>query len=454
MRAVVVATLGVTLVLLAGCTQVVTGRPSAAGPAPAPTAPAPAATGPGGIVTAALQEFWRHEFPASFGREWRDIAVFSPVATGDAAALVPPCVERAADLVGQAFYCPAADAVAWDADGLLPALDGAFGTAGVVVVLAHEVGHAVQTRLGVDEEQLRAPSQYPTILLEAMADCYAGVALAHFAENPGAGVPLGPDAPERALLALTGFRDPLGVVAGDQSAHGNGFDRVSAFLDGYVRSSSGPDGAARCAEMSVPNREFTQRRFGSAADQARGGDLPLAALLRAVEADARRWFADVAAPRAPGWVAPRLSVRDSGACPGLSAQGPVRFCAADGSVSLDQDELVAVHRDLGDYAVATLVAGRLALAAAAAAGDDPAGMPASVAAVCLAGAYTAQLLDPEGSFSLSPGDLDEAVQLLLSADWAARDAHGKVNGMTGGVERLLRFRAGLQSGFPACLGPA
>ena len=50
-----------------------------------------------------------------------------------------------------------------------------FGAAGAVVVLAHEVGHAVQHRLGVDQARTGAiPARYPTILLEAMADCYAG----------------------------------------------------------------------------------------------------------------------------------------------------------------------------------------------------------------------------------------------------------------------------------------
>ena len=87
-----------------------------------------------------------------------------------------------ADVAGQAFYCPSADAVVWDADGLIPQVLRADGPTGVLVVLAHEVGHAVQTRLGVDALQARQPSRYPTILLEAMADCDAGVALAHFAQ--------------------------------------------------------------------------------------------------------------------------------------------------------------------------------------------------------------------------------------------------------------------------------
>ena len=89
------------------------------------------------------------------------------------------------------------------------------------------------------------------------------------ARAAGPGAAHGPVERDDAMLALVGFRDPLGVTPNDASAHGNAFDRVSAFQDGFT------DGAQRCAEMSLDNRVFTQRRFGSAEDLARGGDLPL-----------------------------------------------------------------------------------------------------------------------------------------------------------------------------------
>ena len=131
---------------------------------------------------------------------------------------------------GQAFYCPTADIIAWDADGLLPAQVEEFGTAGAVVVLAHEIGHAVHTRLGIGAD--RGSARYPPILLEAMADCFAGVALAHLIDFPGPGLPLDLVERDQALLALVGFRDPVGVDSRDEGAHGNAFDRVSAFQSG------------------------------------------------------------------------------------------------------------------------------------------------------------------------------------------------------------------------------
>ena len=50
--------------------------------------------------------------------------------------------------------------------------------------------------------------------------------------------------------------------------------------------------------MTLDNQTFTQRRFGSADDLARRGNLPLDALLGAFEPDARPWFSSVG--RHPG----------------------------------------------------------------------------------------------------------------------------------------------------------
>jgi predicted metalloprotease len=445
---VVAALVAAMLLLTDACSAVV---PGSAGPAAAPQAVAPttaalaAPSDRAGRVAeataAALQEFWRTEFPAAFGRDWRDVTTFAAVPTEDPGAPPPPCINRAEDLAGQAFYCPAADAVAWDADSLIPQLHERFGPAGVAVVIAHEVGHAVQSRLGVDARQGRDPQRFPTILLEAMADCYAGAALARFAEQPVAGLPLGPAERDRAMRALVGFRDPLGVEAGDAAAHGNAFDRVSAFQDGWS------EGTRLCAGMSVENRTFTQRRFGSEADLARGGNLPMRELLAFVERDAMEFFGGMAL----GWEPPELST--GGACPvdELEAQGPAAYCRDDGGVAVDVAALEQLHGEIGDFAGATLVAARYGIAMLDATGESPVGRPAGAAATCITGAYTGRLFDATSGFRLSPGDLDEAVQVLLSADWVARDAAGASDPAEHGFERIGRFRTGLLDGPAACL---
>jgi predicted metalloprotease len=453
-----VALLLVLVLLTAGCTQVVVGR---AGPGtgprqvaahPAVRAPDLAALPADEVAEGALgavQGFWADAFPAAFGAAWTDVAGAVPVAVRDPAAPAPPCGARAADLAGKAFYCPGADAVVWDADGLMPDLHAGYGPAGVVVVLAHEVGHAVQHRLGLGRARDTHPDRYPTILLEAMADCYAGVVLRDLVEGPDPLLSL--DDRDAALNALVRFRDPLGALAADADAHGNAFDRVSAFQDGYA------DGATRCAAMTVPERAFTQRGFGSAADLARRGDLPPARLLTAIEADARAWFATVvAAGGRPGWEAPPLVTVAASGCPAgeLAPQGPVAHCPAEGTIAVDPEPVAALHGRFGDYATATLVLARYGLASLAALSRPVTGPAAGAAATCLAGAYSGRLLDPAGEFRLSPGDLDEAVQVLLDGDWTARDLTGTADPRQRGHERVARFRTGLRSGPQACLGPS
>lgn len=80
-----------------------------------------------------------------------------------------------------------------------------------------------------------------------------------------------------AVGSLVGFRDPVGTLAQDDGAHGNAFDRVASFTDGYV------DGAQLCTGITVDNRGFTQTEFTSQADADTGGNLPLADLLDLVQ---------------------------------------------------------------------------------------------------------------------------------------------------------------------------
>jgi predicted metalloprotease len=423
--------------LLAGCTQVVPGQPRAdAAPARAAVAPiADADVAP--TVVNALQVFWRAEFPSAFGRPWRDISGFLPVHARDRGV---PCVSSTADVAGQAFYCPSADAVVWDADGLIPQVLRAAGPTGVLVVLAHEVGHAVQTRLGVDELQARQPSRYPTILLEAMADCDAGVALAHFAQSPPPGLALGANERDQAMSALIAFKDPLGVEPSDSGAHGNAFDRVSAFQDGYDGS------AATCASMTTTNRAFTQRAFGSRQDAARHGNLPVDQLLVGVGTDAPVAFARIAAEAGlPGWTAPTL--RTTAARCAVAPQGPVAWCPDDNVVVVDRTALAQLADRFGDFSGATLIASRYGMALLDALKRQGGG----AGAICLAGAYTGGLLTSGGTFTLSPGDLDEAVEVLLAQNWAARDTAGAADPNEHGYERIGLFRKGVLGGSQTCL---
>jgi predicted metalloprotease len=219
-------------------------------------------------VVTDVQQFWTETFPAAFDKQWTNLeGGFYSVDTASATAKAPPCARRASDVEGNAFYCPTADIVAWDRAALLPVLKEKFGEAAVMFVLAHEMGHAVQRRTGLTVEKQQAdPEEYPTILIESQADCYAG-AFVHWVSNgKAAHLKIAKDRLDNAMEALVMFRDPVGTEQSDEGAHGDAFDRVSAFQDGYDQ------GVDLCKDMNVENRMFTQRGFLNQADAARGGN--------------------------------------------------------------------------------------------------------------------------------------------------------------------------------------
>src|SRR6266496_6078000 len=117
-----------------------------------------------GNAIADLQAFWAEQMPQVFGKPYRPVSAFFSVdPEGEQPA---PCTSSAADIRGNAFYCPSQDIVAWDRKVLFPDLAKRFGTFLIALVLAHEWGHVIQHRTSLPSDR--------TIVLETQADCYAG----------------------------------------------------------------------------------------------------------------------------------------------------------------------------------------------------------------------------------------------------------------------------------------
>lgn len=391
-----------------------------------------------------LESYWQATFEPAFGVAWRDISGgYFSIDTSDPDAAPPPCLDASIQLEGNAFYCAAADAIAWDRAALFPVLAEQHGEGAIVMVLAHEVGHAVHNRLGIDPAlERRQPDRYPTILTEAMADCYAGAFVRWVADGHAEHLRLDQRELDLALSALVTFRDPVGTSPGDLEAHGNAFDRISAFQDGYQR------GPQLCTSFTVANRNFTQERFTSFEDQIRGGNLPFDRLIGQITRDLEDYFADLVTEQGGQWQAPLVrtgaQARDCAA-----EQGPAGFCPAEDAIELDgAGQLPDLHARIGDYSTGTLLATRYSLAALDALGRPTEGESASRDALCLAGTYTGTLLRRDAGFGLSPGDLDEAVRVLLGYDYASRDTAGQ--GLPSGFARVDEFRAGALDGVAAC----
>lgn len=392
-----------------------------------------------------LEGFWGEALPAlSGGQPFRPLAGYYSVDPAARNAAVP-CLQNPREVEGTAFYCPRSDIIAWDRAQLLPQLRRDFGDAAVVVVLSHEFGHAVQGRL----DRTGALAGAPTILLEAQADCYAGVFLRKVRDGALPDLRTGAGGIDGAMGALIGFRDPVGTSPRNAQAHGNAFDRVSSFQDGF-------DGdPAVCAAMGT-DRVFTQQAFRSQADESSGGNLGLAPLIEAMVPDLDRWFGEEVRRRGAQWTPPTTE-RGQAQCPDADepVQGPVAWCAPAGgapsSVHIDTTgDLPGDHARIGDYATGTLLASRYGAATLAALGRPTTGAEGGRAALCLAGAYSAAVGTTNNAFALSPGDLDESVTLLLREDFPARGTDGVASAGTG-YERIRVFRAGVTGGSDACL---
>jgi hypothetical protein len=120
-----------------------------------------------------------------------------------------------------AFYCPAGDFIAWDESGLMIPYHVGGGDFAASFVLAHEFGHAMQTRL---------PRQETVgVLRELQADCFAGAWAQWVSEQKL----LAAGDLDEATLAVFSARDLPGTPWTDPAAHGSGFERTRAFGDGF-----------------------------------------------------------------------------------------------------------------------------------------------------------------------------------------------------------------------------
>jgi predicted metalloprotease len=355
----------------------------------------------------------------------------------------PDCGDQPGEYQPNAFYCPDGDFIAWDAQSLIPQLQEDYGPLLVGVVMAHEFGHAIQVRLGLDDQ--------PTVVLEQQADCFAGSWIADIQKGDSQ-VFRNVTAAEldNTVAGLLMLRDQPGTSAVTEGAHGNAFDRIRALQEGVEQ------GVERCAGYRTDNLPVTEVPFQDVEDAASGGELPSYAdavnlLAGDVEAYWERTF-----PQLGGsdWVQLRIEPFDSGnppACssPDASAQGAAFYCKDGDFIAFDNEDLgPQLYDQIGDNAVGMLLGDLFARAAQARRGASTSDKPGQLAVDCLAGSWTnSMLVRARGSegVRLSPGDLDEAVTALLAF---GRNDSG--NAPTA-FERIAAYRKGVLSGLEACV---
>ena len=387
---------------------------------------------------AELQRFWASALPRLYGKR------FVPV---PAASVIPWRPGRSATICGE-FTSSAELAVvvknnavggicddgrrgfiAWDArpSGDILSLAKQHGSAAFAAVIAHEFGHVVQGQLGYLDRTR-------TIVAEQQADCFAG---AFFARKlDGGGVRLGQgDFLSPAVIALLAVRDPVGSNPNDDDAHGSGFDRLRAFQDGLT------DGLKGC-------KAYTKRLpklFETPFQPGDGGTFPLGELLPSLARDLNRHFTALDPAFPP--LKLRIGTPDEGCSTAVTG---IAACPAQGTVVTAPGLLKSVHRQVGDGAVAALLAMGWSETRAM---RETATPPSDRAAydACRAGAWfrdVARLSDSADGLQLSSGDVDEAVQLLLRT--SARSVSDE-NRSDSFLIRALSFRVGVTEPRGECL---
>ncbi|GAB2744598.1 hypothetical protein GCM10027174_17900 [Salinifilum aidingensis] len=377
-------------------------------------------------VAAEAQRYWSQRFGEVHGGPWRDLRGFRAVTTTGSGQQLPPCAGDLGQVEGNAYYCADADTVVWDRSALLPVLRERYGEAAVAVVLAHEVGHAVQRRAGLDLDG----ADLPRSSLETMADCQAGAFLRWVHDGGSSRLRLTDEQLDAAPRALLVFRDSTGAQPAEENLHGDSFTRVAALRTGYRQ---GPDACGGPQPRDLGSGERPPR--------------PLREVLRASRL--AEFFGEVTGGRyraAP----PRPLSADRSDC---VAPGPSGYCTEAPHVVMRRPMLERLHYDIGDQAVETVLAARYARGALRAAepgaksgpeADAPGPASPTRPEMCLTGAYTAGLAERG---ELTRSDADEAVEAVLDAEVFGRAQQG--GGLTASA-RFDAFRAGVRGGESAC----
>ena len=405
-------------------------------------------------AVADLYDYWDEALPKNFdGEKFTHIErLVSYDSTSDTMTLCGATTKE----FENAFYCGGGgeDLIAWDRGVLLPELAETFHPISVVGVLAHEMGHAVQFRLG---EKSNMSQSTPTIVREQQADCYMGNFMRYVAEDKAKHFQLNTGEGLNQILAtLFSIRDPAGYDHMTEGAHGLAFDRVYAFQEGFTKDPK------RCAEMDtdeIDGRIAEQER--SEKDEQAGGEADLSdKTLGLLQDSLDEAFKDNGAEQ------PEITQNGS-KCQQGEATSPATYCPEENIVGIDLDKLKQIAEvpedgrapskegtGIGDFAAFAEIASRYTLAIQKQVGADLQNENAGLRTACLTGAWTKTTVDDDPDktdekLHLAVGDLDEAVaELLQDTSLIAADVNGKQ--VKSGFARVEAFRRGYFDGSGSC----
>ncbi|MEV0252194.1 metallopeptidase [Nocardia sp. NPDC050712] len=468
----VVTVLLCAIALLAGCTRSVDGRAVSVYDDPFKVAGLPTTQGPSGprqgVADTSLQAtngdggeidklalnavddiqtYWGAEYKKFFDGDFAPVDKLMSWSAKSPRAQAPEFCKDTTYRLVNAAYCRLDNSIGWDRSVLLPTMVETFDKMSVVMVLAHEYGHAIQTMSKI------VGTKDPVIVKEQQADCFAGAFIRHVAEGKAKHFTINTsDGLNKVLAATVAIRDSN--PDDPESVHGSAFERVTAVQIGFT------DGPASCKRIDAD--EITSRRGNL--PQTFGGQSGEYPVNKETLVELSKALASILPiDKAPTYDYSTAKIE----CKDGTTTNPVSYCPAKnliatdipelakrGTRSDDEEENPLPLKVNGDYNGYVVFIARYALAVQKAHGQSLTGAKTGLRAACLAGVVTGQLADPsrsreQGDIALAAGDLDEAVSGLLTDGLAASDSRGQT--VPSGFSRVDAFRAGVLYGENTCM---
>jgi predicted metalloprotease len=481
------AVVGLATLVLGACSSIVDGSPSLR---TAPNANLAVAGDSGDqfdtTVKNALSDviaYWKINYPGvSGGRPLPPIkgGFFSidgaqVVQTGrvSGSAATEGCVAKQPDfIIDNAAFCSIDDSIVWDRNPLhlIGVLADKYGPLLIALAFAHEFGHALQSRLGILQQNL------PVIDTESQADCAAGAFLQNIKANKAPHFRATSEQIDGALNGYLEVRDTTPSSPADIS-HGNGFDRLSAIDDGLVH------GPTFCYSKTYFERQFTERPFVTDGSfNVTPGNESLEQVLDpnpsqsngsgggGLQPDLNRFWTDRARSIGKSWQDVKIAQAPHPKC-GASPASEFGYCPDDNTVYYSQRLAAQAYNSLterqvdretknvslqdnqpADFALGTLFAMGWGMAVRHQLfGRSSDGPDALLSAACYVGAYSKDINLENGDathpFVLSPPDMDEATSAMLNL--VGLDTAYGARGTTG-LQRIQSFVTGYQGGLTVC----
>ncbi|MEY2422265.1 MAG: hypothetical protein QOI95_2332 [Acidimicrobiaceae bacterium] len=404
-----------------------------------------------------VQAFYEEEFPKLYGTSFTPLSggVFPYGPDDPPPNCGAPGKSDYEQVAANAFYCPESDFMAWDTVNLTNDLLDNFGPFTLAIVVAHELGHAIQARHGILD------GRFITFVTEQQADCFAGSYTQHVQAGGSKTFKVTAADLDAALGGFLLIRDPVGTdPVRDENAHGSAFQRINAFADGLK------EGAAKCKTYEDLSFNFVPEVEQGDLAQGQTGDLPFAEVEPLVTANLEGFwptaFAVIA--RSGRWTPAKTNPFDpaqgvtcgSKSFKGDDAIGKYLYCPDDDTISWDETNLMPdVYSKIGDLGEAEIIGKLYSQRAQKLAGLPTDTVAATLQADCFTGVWVATTktdevnngLPDNAIVRLSPGDLDEAVATFLA--FGAKAAEVKAGTAERGTafERLDAFRSGFFEAF-------